>query len=100
MSEEKDVQIEPRAARVWIHVEGEYEPTVAHVHFGGVSFEHMAQVLMGDISPKRAAFLVFDHITPALPSGKQWLILDLDQCAELTPIFAFGHELIDVRKFE
>lgn len=96
MDERKEVITEETWARALIHLQDTpFEPAVAHIHFCGVSFEHMAQVLIGDAHPKDVAFIVFDHIQPEL-HGKTWITFDPDSCQQLSPIFEFGHELIDL----
>lgn len=84
------VVTEPTTAQAWIHLQsGPIEPVEVQIHFCGASFEEVAQVLMGDVSPKKVAFIVFGHIQPELEIAG--MVID---CQELSPVFEFGHELI------
>lgn len=80
---------ERTSTRVWIHLADAHVPVIASVQFCGYSFERIAQVLMGDVHPRPVAFFVFDQIEPA----QKPLIVE---CAQLEPIFVFGHELVDL----
>ena len=92
MDEKEDITEQTQARATLYLDDAPLAPIEVQLRFCGHSFEHLTQVLMGDVHPKKIAFIVFDEITPEF-HGKTWLIIGIDECECLEPVFEFGHEL-------